>query len=229
VPALRILLTNDDGWDAPGLAALKSAASEFGDVRVLAPFAQHSYAGHRVTTDVTLRIEEIAPNEFHLTGTPADCVRVALTTVFPDTDLVLSGINRGGNLGADLYTSGTVAAAREAALLGCPGIAVSQYIRRGMELDWRCSGRRAREVLRQLLAEAREPKTYWNVNLPHVEDGLRADFVHCDPDNQPLDIRYHREGEEVRYAGSYPDRPRTPGLDVDRCFAGSITISKLKL
>jgi 5'-nucleotidase len=98
-----------------------------------------------------------------------------------------------------------------------------------MELDWRCSARRAREVLRTLLTEAPAAQTYWNVNLPHVEDGLRADFIYCDPDNQPLDIRYHREGAEVRYAGSYPNRPRTPGRDVDRCFAGAITISKLKL
>lgn len=229
VPALRILLTNDDGWDAPGLAALKLAAAEFGEVSVLAPLHPHSYAGHRVTTDVTLNIAETAPGEFTLSGTPADCVRVALTTVFPEVDVVLSGINRGGNLGADLYTSGTVAAAREAALLGRPAIALSQYIRRDMEVDWRCSGRRAREVLRVLLAEAPAALTYWNVNLPHVKDGLRADFIYCDPDNQPLDVRYHREGAEVRYAGSYPNRPRTPGLDVDRCFAGAVTISKLKL
>ena len=229
MPGLRILLTNDDGWDAPGLAALKSVASEFGDVRILAPLTPHSYAGHRVTTDAALSIAETAPGEFTLSGTPADCVRVALTAVFPETDVVLAGINRGGNLGADLYTSGTVAAAREAALLGRPAIAISQYIRRALELDWRCSGRRAREVLRTLLTEAREPKTYWNVNLPHLEDGLRADFVHCDPDNQPLDVRYRREGAEIRYAGTYPNRPRTPGRDVDRCFGGSITISKLTL
>lgn len=226
---LRILLTNDDGWDAPGLAALKSAAAEFGEVHVLAPLDPHSYAGHRVTTDVPLSIGKTGPGEFTLSGTPADCVRVALTTLFPDAQYVISGINRGGNLGADLYTSGTVAAAREAALLGRPSIAISQYIRRGMELDWHCSAERARDVLRHLLTKAPESKTYWNVNLPHIDKELRAEFIYCDPDDEPLDVRYHLEAGQVRYAGSYPDRPRTPGRDVERCFTGSITVSKLKL
>jgi len=118
--APKILLTNDDGWDAPGLEALKVLATELGDVYVLAPRDPHSYAGHRVTTDTALYLTETAPRQLTLTGTPADCVRVALTAVFPEVDWVLAGINRGGNLGADLFSSGTVAAAREAALLGKP-------------------------------------------------------------------------------------------------------------
>ena len=93
---LRILVTNDDGWDAPGLAALKSLAAEVGDVFVMAPRDPHSYAGHRVTTDVALHLIETAPQQFHLSGTPADCVRVALTSLISDVDWVLSGINRGG-------------------------------------------------------------------------------------------------------------------------------------
>lgn len=226
---LRILITNDDGWDAPGLRALKSLAADFGEVRVVAPLDPHSYAGHRVTTDAALHLAETGPREFSLSGTPADCVRVALTTLFPEVDYVIAGINRGGNLGADLYTSGTVAAAREAALLGRPSIAISQYIRRGMELDWNCSRERARSILRTLLQELRTSKTYWNVNLPHVDNGSVPGVVYCDPDNEPLDVRYRREGDRVHYAGSYPSRPRTPGRDVDRCFAGLITVSKLTL
>jgi 5'-nucleotidase len=226
---VRILLTNDDGWDAPGLAALKSLAAEFGEVRVLAPRDPHSYAGHRVTTDAALHIAESAIGEFTLSGTPADCVRVALTTLFPEVDCVIAGINRGGNLGADLYSSGTVAAAREAALLGRSGIAISQYIRRGIELDWNRSRMHAREILRSLLTEARDPKTYWNVNLPHLEGEALPNVIYCDPDDEPLDVRYRREGDQVHYAGSYPGRPRSPGRDVEHCFTGSITVSKLKL
>jgi 5'-nucleotidase len=225
----RILVTNDDGWDAPGLAALKSLAAEFGDVRVLAPTEPHSYAGHRVTTDAHLLLTETGPNEFHMTGTPADCVRVALTELFPDTGWVLAGINHGGNLGADIFTSGTVAAAREAALLGRPAIAVSQYIRRGVPLDWEHSRELARPVLERLMCEGCTAKGYWNVNLPHLNDGEAAPVVMCEPDNEPLDVRYHREGQRIRYAGSYPARPRTPGRDVDQCFAGAITISQLRL
>jgi 5'/3'-nucleotidase len=225
----RILVTNDDGWDAAGLAALKSLAAEFGEVYVLAPREPHSYAGHRVTTHEPLTLIETGPREFTLSGTPADCVRAALTSVFENIDWVLAGINHGGNLGADLYTSATVAAAREAAYLGKPAIAISQYIKRAIPLDWSCSRDLARPILSQLLAQTCPAKSYWNVNLPHIEKGDTAPVTLCDPDNQPLDVRFHREGSELRFGGSYVARPRTPGRDVDLCFEGAITISRLQL
>ena len=227
--ARRFLITNDDGWDAPGLAVLKSLASELGDVYVLAPRDPHSYSSHRVTEDSALLLAETAPREFSLSGTPADCVRVALTAVFEDIDWVLAGINRGGNLGSDLFTSGTVAAAREAAFLGKPAIAISQYIKRGRALDWNRSRDLARPVIAQLLAQGCSAKDYWNVNLPHTENGNAAATILCDPDNQPLDVRFHRDGAELRFAGSYQARPRTPGRDIDQCFQGAITVSRLQL
>lgn len=194
---------------------------------VLAPLEPHSYAGHRVTTDAPLRLAENAPGEFSLTGTPADCVRVALTEVFPQIDWVLAGINRGGNLGADLYTSGTVAAAREAALLGKPAIAISQFLRKGVPLDWERSCDLALPLLRRLMAEGGREKSYWNVNLPHVDGEVPV--VECVPDNLPLDVRYRRHGDMLHYAGSYPQRPRAIGKDVEQCFGGAITISRLTL
>jgi len=227
--SVRILVTNDDGWDAPGLAALKTLAARFGEVVVLAPKDPHSYAGHRVTTDCPLVLAETGPQEFTLTGTPADCVRVAVSTLFPDIDLVLAGINRGGNLGADLFTSGTVAAVREGALLDRPGIAVSQYIRRGIALDWDRSVELAFPVITELIAEGCPPKGYWNVNLPHLDAGEGAAVMRCEPDNEPLDVRFRQEGDCFHYAGSYPGRRRTPGRDVDQCFGGSITVSCLRL
>ena len=226
---LRILLTNDDGWDAPGLAVLKSVAAELGEVYVLAPLDPHSYAGHRVTEDASLLLAETAPRQFTLAGTPADCVRVGLTAVFEDIDWVISGINRGGNLGSDLYSSGTVAAAREAAFLGKPAIAISQYIRKGSPLEWDRSRELAKPVLAQLMAGGCPPKVYWNVNLPHLQNGDLTSTVICDPDNQPLDVRFHREGDALRFAGSYQARPRTPGRDIDLCFQGAITVSRLQL
>ncbi len=226
---LRILVTNDDGWDSPGIDALRELAAELGEVHVLAPEAPHSYAGHRVTTDAALRLVERAPRQFTLTGTPADCVRVALTELFPDIDWVLSGINRGGNLGADIFTSGTVAAVREAALLGKPGIAISQYIRRDLILDWSRSRELARPIIDCLIQEGCPPKGFWNVNLPHLDNGDVPGVVRCEPDNQPLDVKYRREGNEIRYAGTYTSRPRTAGRDVDQCFAGAITVSKLHI
>jgi len=227
---LRILVTNDDGWDAEGLAVLKSVAARLGEVVVLAPRDPHSYAGHRVTEDSALHLVETAAGEFSLSGTPADCVRVGLTSVFEDIDWVLAGINRGGNLGSDLFTSGTVAAAREAAFLGKPAIAISQYIHKGRALDWKRSQELALPVLEQLLARPLAiSKEYWNVNLPHTGNGDPAAIVFCDPDNQPLDVRFHREGDHLRFAGSYQARPRTPGRDIDLCFQGAITVSRLEL
>ena len=196
---------------------------------MLAPKDPHSYAGHRVTTDCPLVVAETGAHQFTLTGTPADCVRLAVTTLFPNVDWVLAGINRGGNLGADLFTSGTVAAVREAALLGRPGIAVSQYVRRGVALDWVRSGALALPVITQLMAEGCPPKGYWNVNLPHLAAGDSAAVIRCVPDNEPLDVRFRQEGDCFHYAGSYPARRRTPGRDVDLCFGGSITVSCLRL
>ena len=226
---LKILATNDDGWDAPGLAALKLLAAELGELWVVAPRDPHSYAGHRITTDTPLKLVETAAREFHLSGTPADCVRVALTALEPGIELVLAGINRGGNLGADLYISGTVAAAREAALLGWRAVAISQYIRKGVTLDWARSGEIARPILAELAQTPPSERTYWNVNLPHLESGGTARIAHCDPDNQPLDVRFRREEDEFHYCGSYPARPQTPGRDVELCFAGALTVSRLQL
>jgi 5'-nucleotidase len=223
------LVTNDDGWDAPGLAVLKSVAAQFGDVVVLAPREPHSYAGHRVTENSSLHLVETAPGEFSLTGTPADCVRVALTAVFDDIDWVLSGINRGGNLGSDIYPSGTVAAAREAAFLGKPALAISQYIEKGRVLDWDHSRNLAPAVIGDLLAQTCAPKGYWNVNLPHTETLAPVPIVFCEPDNHPIDVRFDREGDRLRFAGTYQSRPRTPGRDIDLCFQGAITVSRLQL
>ena len=196
---------------------------------MLAPREPHSYAGHRVTTDCPLILAETGSQEFTLTGTPADCVRLGVTTLFPDIDWVFSGINRGGNLGADLFTSGTVAAVREAALLGRPGIAVSQYIRKGVALDWNRSVELAQPVIAQLIAEGCPSKGYWNLNLPHVGAGENPAVIRCDPDNEPLDIRFRKDGDCFHYDGNYVSRRRTPGRDTELCFGGSITVSCLLL
>ena len=225
----KILVTNDDGWDAPGLVVLKAVAAEIGEVVVVAPRDPHSYAGHRVTTDVPLMLTETGPGEFHLSGTPADCVRVALTALYADVDWVFSGINRGGNLGADIFTSGTIAAAREAALLGKRALAVSQYVRRDRALDWQESGRLARPVIAELMAETSAPKVYWSVNLPHVHQEDPVPTVRCEPDNQPLDVRFRREGDRFHFSGTYQSRPQTAGFDIEQCFQGAITISRLTL
>jgi hypothetical protein len=118
---MKLLLTNDDGIDAPGLAALAAAAEQLGEAVVVAPLEGHSGCGHRVTTDEELTILGRGVSRFAVDGTPADCVRVALHSLAPEASHVLAGINAGGNLGADVWISGTVAAVREAVWLLAPG------------------------------------------------------------------------------------------------------------
>lgn len=226
----RLLLTNDDGIEAPGLDALGQAVEGLGEATVMAPDGPRSGVGHQVTMAGALSLNEHHGTRFSLSGTPADCVRVGLLELAPDTDWVLAGINRGGNLGADVYSSGTVAAAREAALFARRAIAISQYVGAGREVDWQLTARRARRVLELLLARPTPPGTFFNVNLPHPEherDDLEVVF--CKVDTGPLDVRYRREGSALHYAGSYHQRPRQGGRDVDVCFSGRVAVSTLHL
>ena len=96
-------------------------------------------------------------------------------------------------------------------------------------MDWDWSHKLALPVIRKLLEEAWTEGEYWNVNLPHLDVGEAADVIYCEPDRKRLDVRFTREGESFRYAGSYQSRLRTPGFDVERCFEGNITVSRLRL
>src|SRR5436853_363994 len=146
---MQFLLTNDDGIDAQRLAALAAAAEALGPAIWIAPHTHLSGCGHRVTTDQPIRLIPRGHERWAIDGTPADCVRVALAKLAPEVDWVLAGMNHGGNLGADVYHSGTVAAVREAAYHGKPAIAFSQYRKRGQEIDWD----RARSWMALVLAE----------------------------------------------------------------------------
>jgi 5'-nucleotidase len=227
---MKLLLTNDDGIDAPGLEALLAAAHQLGDVSVVAPAEGHSGCGHRVTTDAPIRVRQVAAARYAIDGTPADCVRLALHHLATDADWVLAGINAGGNLGADVYLSGTVAAVREAALHGRPGIALSHYRRRGIDFDWARATHLALPVLRDLLSRPLLPGTFWNVNLPHLAaDAPAPEVVYCPLDPEPLPVRFRREADLYHYAGDYHGRPRRSGTDVDVCFGGKIAVTLLRL
>jgi len=231
-----LLLTNDDGVEAPGLEALRGAAEGLdlglglGPIRVVAPAGAHSGGGHRVTTHAPIAVARLDGGRLAVDGTPADCVRLALDHLVPDFSWVLSGINAGGNLGTDVYHSGTVAAVREAVIHGRPGIALSHYIARGRTIDWPVAARRARVVLRTLLAIPWQPGTFWNVNLPHPEPGApEPSVVFCPLDPSPLPLSYHREGDRAHYRGVYQDRARRPSHDVDVCFRGQIAVTLIRM
>jgi 5'-nucleotidase len=227
---MKFLLTNDDGIDAPGLEALYGAASQLGDPVVVAPLEAHSGCSHRVTTHQPIRIRERRTDHHAVEGTPADCVRVGLHALVPDAACVLAGINAGGNLGADVWHSGTVAAVREAVLHGWPGIALSQYHRRGLAIDWQRAADWVLPVLRRLLQEPRTPGVFWNVNLPHLEASAAApEVVFCRLDPMPLPLSFRRDGDALVYDGDYHRRGRQNGTDVDVCFNGRIAVTRLAL
>ncbi len=227
---LNFLLTNDDGIDAPGIAALGEACGEFGPAVTVAPDRHLSGCSHQATTSRGLVLTEVGADRYALDGSPVDCARVGLFRVAPHTQWVLSGINEGGNLGADVYLSGTVAAAREACLLGKPAIAISQYVRR-RGIDWRRATDWTRHVLQLLLARPPEPGTFWNVNLPQPEDDVIdvPDCVFCDIDPHPLPVDYELREGKLHYRARYQDRLRAGGHDVEQCFGGAITISSVGL
>lgn len=225
---MTIILTNDDGIDAPGIQALKKAVN--GNSIIVAPKDHQSGCGHQVTTKQPINVQRRSQTEYAVGGTPADCTRLAISNLHKDVKWVLSGINAGGNLGVDAYISGTVAAVREATMHGIPAIAISHYIKRSLTLDWDIAAHSTAKVLADLLTRSPEPGSFWNVNLPHLEPGSpEPEVVFCQPCIKPLPANYRIEGDNYYYAGKYAQRDRTPGSDVDVCFSGKIAITQIKL
>src|SRR5438477_5903821 len=166
-----ILVTNDDGVTAPGIRAVAAALRELGDVDVIvcAPDRERSAASHALTLDRPLRVDELEPGVFAVDGTPADCSYLALLHLVPrKPSLCVSGINYGYNLGSDIFYSGTVAGAVEAALRGVPAIAVS--LERRAPSDFGAAAAFTRALATEALARgegAIPASSLLNVNLPH--------------------------------------------------------------
>jgi len=176
-----VLVTNDDGINAPGLAALAEALAPLGDVYVVAPEREQSTVGHALTLHRPLRVDRLAERRFAVNGTPSDCVNLAVLGLLPaEPKLVVSGINHGSNLGDDVTYSGTVSAAMEGTLLGIPSIAVSLV---GPEQGgFEEAGKVARLIAMRTLVEGLPAKTLLNVNVPG---------------GRPKGIRFTRLGHRV--------------------------------
>ncbi|MEK6665122.1 MAG: 5'/3'-nucleotidase SurE [candidate division NC10 bacterium] len=176
-----VLVTNDDGINAPGLAALAEALAPLGDVYVVAPEREQSTVGHALTLHRPLRVDRLAERRFAVNGTPSDCVNLAVLGLLPaEPTLVVSGINHGSNLGDDVTYSGTVSAAMEGTLLGIPSIAVSLV---GPEQGgFGEAGKIARLIAMRTVVEGLPPKTLLNVNVPG---------------GRPKGIRFTRLGHRV--------------------------------
>jgi 5'-nucleotidase len=171
--SMLILLTNDDGIRHPGLVAMYRELTRLGEVHVVAPETVQSATGHGVTLSAPLLTERVTVEDtftgISVDGRPADCVKLAVAQLLPrQPDLVISGINSGANVGINVIYSGTVAAAIEAAFLGLPAIAISLYLRKDVETNYKVAAKRAMGVIEQVLAAGLKGGEVINVNLPAV-------------------------------------------------------------
>ncbi len=168
----RILVTNDDGIDAPGIAVLENALADVGEICTVAPLIEQSGAGRRITLHRPFRYENRGKNRFAVDGSPADCAMMALTLLLEEPpDLVVSGINNGPNLGENAFYSGTVAGAAEGAKYGIASIAVS--VNRRRDIDYAPAARFAADLAAKVLAEGLPQGVVLNVNVPHpTYDGI---------------------------------------------------------
>ena len=238
---MKLLITNDDGVDAAGLFALFNAGKRFGSPTVVAPSACHSIKSHAVTMNHAIHVDQIRNQRFgmHYTcsGTPADCVRLALRHLpIEPVEVVLSGINHGANAGVDVFYSGTVAAAREAVILGKTGIAVSQLIRPARSDNWDLTAELAARALGEVLADGdvAESPQFININLPdlHDIDQLKG-IQHCPLTPGPLETCFRSPhgaattSYDTDYTGQYFNRPATPGHDFHYLMDNWITITPL--
>lgn len=181
---MRILLTNDDGIHAPGLALLERIAATLSDdVWVCAPAEEQSGAGHSLTLNQPVRLRKFGERRFAVTGTPTDSVNLALSKLFDDgkPDIVISGINAGENLADDITYSGTVSAAMEGALAGIPAVALSQAFRDGGN-GYAAAEEWAARVLKPIMGMAMARRTVININFPAL------------PADQVRGIRVARQG-----------------------------------
>jgi len=165
--APTILVSNDDGIEAPGIRALREELASIGEVVVVAPDREMSAASHSLTLQVPLRAKRIEENRIAVEGTPTDCVLLAIKNLLPEPpDLIVSGINRGANIGNDVTYSGTVAAAMEGTLLGVPSIAVSLERPSAGAYDYGPAARVARAIASLVLERGLPEWTLLNVNVP---------------------------------------------------------------
>lgn len=164
---MRILVSNDDGYFAPGIAALVQALAEIGDVTVVAPERDRSGASNSLTLDRPLSLRRAANGFYFVNGTPTDCVHLAVTGMLDHLpDIVVSGVNHGANMGDDTIYSGTVAAATEGFLLGVPSIAVSLVSKGGT--DFSAAARVARDLVERFMRQSFRQPVLLNVNVPDL-------------------------------------------------------------
>lgn len=229
---MKILVSNDDGYLAPGINALAEALAPIADITVVAPDSNRSGSSNSLTLDRPLSVFRAANGFYFVNGTPSDCVHIALTGVLPEKpDLVVSGINQGQNMGDDTLYSGTVAAATEGYLFGIPAIAFSQVEKGWKELD--AAARVAREIVLRRFDALQKPYLL-NVNIPNLPyDKLgkvmptRLGKRH---ESEAVIRTHDPQGREIFWIGPAGAAKDTgPGTDFHATAAGHVSITPLQV
>ncbi len=232
---MKILLSNDDGYRAPGLAALKAAITPLGAVTVVAPDRNRSGASNSLTLDVPLRASKFDTNAYYVNGTPTDCVHLAVSGLFDfDHDLVVSGVNDGANLGDDVLYSGTVAAAMEGRFLGLPAIAVSLCVEADSPRNFASAARIAARLVERLQTKSLQGSVILNVNVPDLQDnelrGLKVTRLGNRHRSEPAVRTTDPRGREVFWIGSAGSgQDAGPGTDFHAVAAGYASITPLQI
>ncbi len=229
---MRILISNDDGYLAPGLVALADVLAAIADIVVVAPDSNRSGASNSLSLDRPLTVQQGANGFYFVNGTPTDCVHVALTGILTEKpDLVVSGINNGQNMGDDTLYSGTVAAATEGYLFGIPAIAFSQVQHGWAHLD--AAARVAREIVQRRFEQLSSPYLL-NVNIPNLPyeslQGLRATRLGRRHQSEPVIKSLDPRGRDIYWIGPPgATRDAGEGTDFHATAQGCVSITPLQI
>ncbi len=229
---MRILLSNDDGYQADGLATLALSLKDLADIVIVAPDRNQSGASHSLTLNTPLRVGKSRDGMFFVNGTPTDCVHLALTGFLDtDPDMVIAGINHGANLGDDTLYSGTVAAAAEGRFLGLPAIAVSLVGEEPRHFD--TAGRAIRALVRQLESHPLAPDTALNVNVPDVPwdrlRGFQATRLGCRHRAEPTVESHDPRGRPLFWVGpAGAGQDAGPGTDFHAVEHGYVSVTPMR-
>ena len=229
---MHLLISNDDGITARGIQVLSGRMSALGKVTIVAPDQNHSGASNSLTLESPVRIREIAKRTFSVSGTPTDCVHIALTGLLKkDPDMVVSGINAGANLGDDVIYSGTVAAAMEGRFLGLPAIAVSLVFKERPE-HYSTAAEAVALLVERLSKDPLPADTILNVNVPdlplHEIEGFEVTRLGHRHRAEPVVKTNDPRGRPMYWIGpAGPEQDAGPGTDFDAIRRGYISITPI--
>jgi 5'-nucleotidase len=230
---MHVLISNDDGVDAPGIRVLAETLGRLGRVTVFAPDRDRSGASNSLTLERPIRVSKVEDNVFRVAGTPTDCVHLALCGLLDDDpDIVISGINNAGNLGDDVIYSGTVAAAMEGRFLGLPAIAVSLCSRDHRPEHFQTAARATAMLMERLLVDPLPADTILNVNVPDRPwdeiEGFEVTRLGHRHRAEPSIMQRDPRGRPVYWIGPPgPEQDAGAGTDFDAVRRGFISITPI--